>query len=156
MSGAIHQINTSPGGVPKLPIARAEVTAAGIIGDDHNDKVHHGGPEAALCLYSLEVIEQLQSEGHPIFPGAAGENLTVSGLDWVSVTPGTKWQLGENVKIEITGYATPCQKNRAWFRDGDILRMHQSRHPGSSRVYARVVTPGMLHAGDSMTPRSGA
>ncbi|HUO46970.1 MAG TPA: MOSC domain-containing protein [Acidimicrobiia bacterium] len=156
MKGAIHQINISPGGVPKLPIDQAKVTEGGIVGDDHHDKVHHGGPDAALCLYSLEVIEQLQGEGHPIFPGAAGENLTVSGLDWVQVTPGTRWQLGEDVEIEISGYATPCQNNSGWFRGGEILRMHQSRHPGASRVYARVITPGSLRPGDPVTPRSGA
>ncbi|HKX74242.1 MAG TPA: MOSC domain-containing protein, partial [Acidimicrobiia bacterium] len=82
MRGLIHQINTSPGGVPKAPIASGEVTVNGMVGDGHNDRVHHGGPDAALCLFSLEVIQEMQREGHPIFPGAAGENLTITGLDW--------------------------------------------------------------------------
>jgi MOSC domain-containing protein YiiM len=151
VSGVIHQVNVSPGGVPKLPVGEAEVTSQGIVGDGHDDRVHHGGTEAALCLFSLEVIETLQSEGHPIFPGAAGENLTISGIEWEGMTPGTRWRLGDAVTIEISGYTTPCNKNAGWFIDRDFMRMHQSRHPGSSRVYARVLTPGRLRTGDSIS-----
>lgn len=152
MSGTIHQINVSPGGVPKLPIDQAELTRLGIIGDGHDDRVHHGGPEAALCLFSLEVIEVMRSEGHPIYPGAAGENLTIAGISWDLMKPGTRWRLGDAVDIEISGYTTPCTKNAGWFIDRDFMRMHQGRHPGSSRVYARVLTPGRLRPGDAVKP----
>jgi MOSC domain-containing protein YiiM len=60
----VHQINISNGGVPKTLVPRARVTVNGVVGDDHNDKVHHGGPDRALCLFSLEVIERFQSH-HP-------------------------------------------------------------------------------------------
>src|SRR2546422_5744398 len=33
-------------------------------------------------MYAMEAIEALRAEGHPIVPGAIGENLTVHGLDW--------------------------------------------------------------------------
>lgn len=152
MSGTIHQINLSGGGVPKLPVDGANVTRWGIIGDDHDDRVHHGGPDAGLCLFSLEVIETMQAEGHPIFPGAAGENLTIAGIGWELMTPGARWRLGDDVAIEISGYTTPCTKNAGWFMDNDFMRMHQSRHPGSSRVYARVLTAGRLLPGDAVLP----
>jgi MOSC domain-containing protein YiiM len=150
--GTIHQINISKGGVPKLPVGEAEVTSLGIIGDGHDDRVHHGGPQAALCLFSLEVIEALQAEGHPIFPGAAGENLTIAAIDWDTMVPGTSWRLGDEVRIEISGYTTPCSKNAGWFLERDFMRMHQGRHPGSSRVYARVLSPGRLRPGDAVVP----
>ena len=51
----IFQINRSDGGVPKGPIREGQVTSLGLEGDRHNDTVHHGGPERALCLYSDEV-----------------------------------------------------------------------------------------------------
>lgn len=124
---------------------------SGMAGDGHNDRVHHGGPDAALCLFSLEVIQQMREEGHPIFPGAAGENLTVTGIDWSVMIPGSRWRLGEEVEIEVTRFTTPCLKNAAWFSEGDFMRMHQGRHPGSSRVYARVLTPGRLQPGDPIT-----
>jgi MOSC domain-containing protein YiiM len=150
VSGTIHQINISKGGVPKLPVDEVEVTSLGIIGDGHDDQEHHGGPEAALCLFSLEVIETLQAEGHPIYPGAAGENLTIAAINWDKMKPGTTWSLGDEVRIEVSGYTTPCTKNAGWFLDRDFMRMHQGRHPGSSRVYARVLSPGRLRPGDAV------
>lgn len=67
--GRVHQINTSNGGVPKLAVDRAVIDESGVASDEHADKVHHGRPDQALCLYSLEVIETLRSEGHSIAPG---------------------------------------------------------------------------------------
>lgn len=145
--GRVHQISTSNGGVPKLAIDSAVVDASGVVGDEQADKVHHGSPDQALCLYSLEVIETLRSEGHSIAPGSAGENITVSGLDWQQVVPGTRMKIGP-VEIEITYYATPCAKNAPWFKDGKFNRMHASKHPGQSRVYARVLEGGPIATGD--------
>jgi MOSC domain-containing protein YiiM len=85
--GHIHQISLSGGGVPKLPVNRRG-GPRGVVGDDQADKRHHGHPEQALCVWSLEVIEALRDEGHPIEPGFAGENITVAGLDWTLVVPG--------------------------------------------------------------------
>ena len=86
--GTIHSINISVGGVPKLPVAEAQVGELGIVGDGHNDRVSHGGPERALCLYSLERLAALQAEGHPILPGAMGENITMAGIDSGAFGPG--------------------------------------------------------------------
>src|ERR1700730_18267681 len=104
MEGRIFQLNASAGGVPKLAVREATVTATGMVGDSHNFPDIHGGPERALCLFSLERILELQAEGHPIFPGAAGENVTVSGLDWGKLEPGVRLALGDEVLIEITKY----------------------------------------------------
>lgn len=145
--GQVHQINTSKGGVPKLPVEYAVVNDRGLVGDLQADKVHHGSPDQALCLFSLEVIETLQSEGHPIEAGSSGDNITVSGIDWAEVTPGRRLSIGP-IEIELTGYAEPCAKNARWFVDGKFGRMKQSRHPGESRVYARVIKGGAIKAGD--------
>ena len=145
--GRVHQINTSKGGVPKLPVSTVMIGHRGVVGDEQADKVHHGSPDQALCLYSLEVIERFQAMGHPISPGSAGENVTISGLDWGDVTPGREMLLGP-VRIEVTHFATPCAKNAQWFTDGNFNRMHSAKHPGESRVYARVLEGGPLETGD--------
>jgi MOSC domain-containing protein YiiM len=145
----VHQINVSEGGVPKLPVAGAEIDESGLIGDIQADRVHHGKPDQALCLFSLEVIEGFRAEGHPISPGSAGENITVAGLDWSEVVPGLRMSIGP-VEIEITHYTTPCAKNAQWFSDGRFNRMHQSKHPGESRVYARVLRGGRIAPGDEI------
>jgi len=147
MQGRIFQLNTSPGGVPKLAVREAVVTETGLVGDDHNFPEIHGGPERALCLYSLEHILRLQAEGHPIFPGSTGENVTVAGLDWERLEPGTRLALGDEVQIEITRYTTPCNSMEASFLDGNYARLSQKSSPGCSRVYARVLRTGRLKIG---------
>src|SRR4051812_11937577 len=116
MAARIVSINRSNGGVPKVPVDRASVSVNGLEGDRQRDRRFHGGPERALCLYSVELIDQLAAEGHPIVPGAIGENVTISGLDWAFVRPGARLLLGE-VEVEITSFAVPCKSIRNAFID---------------------------------------
>lgn len=146
----IFQINTSMGGVPKHGHPVAEVGSMGLVGDQHNDMVHHGGPDRAVCIYSLEHIQALQSEGHPVFPGALGENVTISGIDWNQMVPGVKIRLGETVLLEITSYTVPCGNLTPFFRNGEFNRAGQKQHPGWSRVYARVLQNGRIQVGDGV------
>ncbi|HXJ83755.1 MAG TPA: MOSC domain-containing protein [Candidatus Methylomirabilis sp.] len=148
ITGVIVQISVSNGGVPKHAIERAIVWEEGLDGDRQADRRFHGGPTRAVCLYSFEVIEKMRAEGHAIAPGAAGENVTVGGLDWSLVVPGVEMRLGNDVRLEVTAYAKPCWKNAQWFQDGAVDRMSQSRHPGESRVYARVLGGGEIRVGD--------
>jgi MOSC domain-containing protein YiiM len=142
--GRIVQISISAGGVPKRPVDEARVTAAGIDGDGHRNTRYHGGPDRALCLYSIERIRALAAEGHPIVPGSIGENVTIEGLEWNDVAPGTRIRLGERVVIEVTRYTSPCFNITASFTDGDYSRVSQKHQPGSSRVYAQVLTEGVI------------
>lgn len=151
MTAHIFQINASNGGVPKVAQRDAIVTELGLTTDRQNNTQIHGGPDRALCLYSLERITALQAEGHPIFAGSIGENITVAGLEWEQVKPGAKLRLGSDVLIEITSYTTPCKKIRESFHDRDYGRVSQSRHPGWSRVYARVLETGTLRIGDQVS-----
>lgn len=96
----------------------------------------------------MELIRALQAEGHPIGPGQIGENLTVEGLDWDVVAPGTRLLLGEDVLVEVTRYTSPCVNIRAAFTGGDYARVSQKRNPGASRVYARVLRTGAIRRGD--------
>jgi len=149
-SGTVAQLNVSGGGVPKTPVDQLEVNAAGVVGDHQDDRIHHGRPFQALCLYGLDVIEALQAEGHPVFPGAAGENVTIAGIDGKSLRPGTVVAIGDELRIELSAYAIPCKKNAAWFVDGDFRRMLHDLHPGWSRIYATVLHPGTVRTGDAV------
>jgi MOSC domain-containing protein YiiM len=146
--GTIHQISVSDGGVPKLAVPEAEVAVGGLEGDRQRDRRNHGGPDRAICLFSLDVIERLRVEGHPIAPGTAGENITVSGVDWGLMQPGTRLRLGDRVLLEVTRFTTPCTNIAGSFADGEYGRILEQIHPGESRVYARVVTPGRVRQGD--------
>lgn len=148
-TGRIVQVNVNPrGGVPKLAVPAAELSPEGVAGDKQRDRRHHGGPQRAVSLYAIERIRQLQAEGHPIAPGTTGENLTVDGLDWGAIQIGDRLQVGDWVELEITGYATPCSNIAESFHEGAFTRIAQKLHPGWSRLYARVITPGEVRAGD--------
>lgn len=146
--GRIVQVSISRGGAPKLPVDVASVTTEGIVGDLHFDTRNHGGPMRALCLFTIEEIELLAGEGHPIFPGAVGENVTLSGIALDALTPGTRLALGDAVVIEVTQYTTPCKGIAEAFSDKDFTRISQKLYPGESRVYAKVLQTGELRVGD--------
>jgi MOSC domain-containing protein YiiM len=147
-AGQVAQISVSPGGVPKLPVERARVTRLGLEGDRQRNRRFHGGPARAVCLFSLEVIERLRAEGHPIAPGSSGENLTIAGLDWAALSPGDRFRIGDAVEIELTRHTIPCKNITASFRDGDFTRISPKLHPGESRIYARVLVEGEVATGD--------
>lgn len=151
--GVVDAIHLSDGGVPKHPVPRAFVNVSGVAGDRQRDLAHHGGPERALCLYAVELIEALQREGHDIAPGSAGENLTVRGIPWQTMVPGTRLSVG-GVEAEVTGYTSPCANLRPFFVDSDFSRVSQKVHPGWSRVYARVTRAGEIVVGDVVMVRS--
>ncbi|MFA9565075.1 MAG: MOSC domain-containing protein, partial [Acidimicrobiales bacterium] len=147
--GSVESINVSDGGVPKRPVPEVVVGRRGLEGDRQRSRKHHGRVWQALCLYSIDVIEALQEEGHPIQAGSAGENLTLRGIDWVTMRPGVRLQLGDAV-AELTVPATPCRHNAQWFTHGDFRRMDHERYPGWSRWYAKVVSDGAVREGDQV------
>lgn len=148
--GRVVRVNVSNGGVPKLAVERARVSRAGVEGDRQNDLEHHGGPERAVTVSALEIIESIRAEGHPIGPGTTGENLTVSGLDWSRVAPGARLVLEGGVELEVASYAAPCTTIAGSFIDGSSKRISEKIHPGESRVYCRVVAEGEVSRGEGV------
>jgi len=144
--GHVVRLSVSDGGVPKRPIDAFEVGYDGVIGDRQASRRHHGAPFQALCLWDAETIDQLAADGHPIGYGDAGENVTISEIDWPVVRPGVRLRLG-SVVCEISSHAEPCSKNAQWFSDRDISRIHDRNGPWS-RMYATVIVPGSIAVGD--------
>jgi MOSC domain-containing protein YiiM len=103
MDGLLASINVSDGGVPKLARHRAAIRTTGVDGDRQANLKIHGGPARAVSLYSLELIQALHAEGHPIAAGTIGENLTISGVPWESMMPGVWVDVGD-VSLELTGF----------------------------------------------------
>jgi MOSC domain-containing protein YiiM len=147
----VLQISVNPrGGVPKLGVLQARLLFNNVEGDKQRNTQFHGGPERAVCLFSWEVVRELQDEGHPIDCGTAGENLTIAGLDWSLLSPGVQLQIGEEALIEITRPTTPCKTITASFMDGDFNRISHKKFPNATRYYARVLREGAVHAGDAV------
>ena len=137
MTGSILQVNISPGGVPKRPVAEAEVTPEGIRGDSWAHPQIHGGPNQALLLITSEGIGQLVAQGYPVFPGALGENLTTHGLDRRQMRIGQRYRAGE-VMLEITKMRQPCSTLHVY---------------GSSII--KAVYDAQVKASDASSPRWG-
>lgn len=150
VEGRITGLQRSEGGVPKLPVERAHVDAGGMEGDRQANRKYHGGPDRALCLYSQERLDALSAEGHPLGRGALGENVTIAGLAWELVQPGTRLRLGA-VETEVTAFAPPCKTIAPAFSGRQFSRVSQVVNPGWSRVYVRVIVEGDLSVGDVVT-----
>lgn len=154
-TGKIVQISVNPkGGVPKNRIAQTTLGLNGVVGDKQRYTKIHGGPERAVCLFSYELIRELQDEGHPIDCGTAGENLTLSGIDWSQVAPGDLFHIGDPknpaVVLRVTRYTTPCKTIQESFIDHDFMRISHQTHPGWSRIYTRVLKEGIVNEGDAV------
>lgn len=145
--GRVAGIFVSDGGVPKSGLSVADVDARGVAGDRQAKRKYHGRVWQALSLWSAEVVAALQADGHPIAPGAAGENLSVADLDWAALRPGVHLHVG-GVLAEISMPVTPCRQIAGCFKDGDPWRIGHRRGPGRTRWYATVVQPGRIRVGD--------
>jgi MOSC domain-containing protein YiiM len=148
--GHVHAIHVSNGGVPKRPRESCRITIDGVDGDRQRDLRFHGGPMRAVSLYSLDLIDALRQEGHPIDPGVIGENLTLVGVDWSAMVPGASLSVGP-VQLTLTAFASPCKNIAPAFRDEHFIRVSQKVHPGWSRLYARVDREGVIVVGDAVT-----
>jgi MOSC domain-containing protein YiiM len=150
MQGVVLQVNVSRGGIPKRPILEARVTRKGIEDDSWNNPKYHGGPKQALLLISIEDIEELELLGYPVYPGALGENLTVSGIRFRDVRFGDTFQAGD-VVFEITKLRRPCRTLDS-VQKGIQLALYDDS-PGSARwgrggFYARILQEGVIRPGD--------
>jgi MOSC domain-containing protein YiiM len=142
--GVLVQINISPGGMPKLPIAEAAITADGVPSDWQNDRKHHGGPDRAICLFSQELYHWLRDDhGISLNYGSVGENFTTRGIDLDSLAPSDRLQIGGCI-IQITAVRIPCR---------NLMKWHPNLHKiiqGHSGWYARVLQAGSVQPGDEI------
>src|ERR1035438_6163426 len=110
MDGILKQINRSNGGLAKRAIAGpVMLSEVSVEGDRWRNPVYHGGPKKAVLMASAEFIDELAARGFPVFYGAIGENLTVSGLDPHLWRAGQRYRVGQDAVIELTTLRTPCR-----------------------------------------------
>ncbi len=88
--GTVVQLNASDGGVPR---SRSRWPRSVTVASSGTARPTVA-TTAARCrrwrIWSADVIGALRAEGHPIQPGAAGENITVSGIDWPTLRTGVQ------------------------------------------------------------------
>lgn len=155
MPGTILQINISPGGLPKRPVAEGFLAALGVEGDRQAHPEIHGGPRKAVLLIAAETVETLAARGYPVYFGALGENLTTRGLALRGLRIGDRLRAG-GALVEITQPRGPCTQLDVY---GTSIKAEiydprvKARDPSSPRwgmsgFYASVIEPGAVRPGD--------
>jgi MOSC domain-containing protein YiiM len=159
MPGSIVQVNVSAGGLPKRPVERARIGAAGLEGDRQAHPTIHGGARKAVLLIAAEVVDELAARGYPVFYGALGENLTMRGIDVRGLRIGDRMRVG-TATIEITQLRVPCAQLDVYgeslqgeLYDGRAMAGDSgSPRWGRSGFYASVIEAGAVAPGDIIGP----
>ncbi|HLV01818.1 MAG TPA: MOSC domain-containing protein, partial [Acidobacteriota bacterium] len=119
IKGTVIQVNikaceNGARGIPKHPVARAEVRRTGLTGDfnRYRQEKLDGDPDSAVLLLPIEVVEELRAEGWDIKAGDLGENVTMRGISHEELRPGNRLFVGERVELEISRECKPCQNLR--------------------------------------------
>jgi MOSC domain-containing protein YiiM len=145
-------------GIDKRPVdGPVRVEPLGLVGDSVLDVDNHGGHSQAVYAYAREDQEWWTRELgdellRPITPGSFGENLTVAGIAVNDARAGERWTIG-SVVLEVTDPRIPCSTFAGFMGlRGWVRRFALANRPGA---YLRVVTPGVVRAGDAISVTSG-
>lgn len=112
----------------------------GLVGDAHAASNTH----RQVSLLSLASIEKMRSLGLELSAGDFAENLTVEGLDLVSLPIGTRLAVGQGVILEVTQIGKECHTGCA------ILRQVGKCVMPKEGIFARVIKGGSVKAGDEL------
>ncbi len=115
-------------------LPHAELRAGGLTGDAH----YQAQSIRQLLLADAETLEALD-----LSPGDIRDNLTLKGVGVMQLRPGTTLAIGD-AEVEITKECTPCR------RMDDVRPGLMRELSGQRGMYARVVRPGAVRAGDSV------
>jgi len=122
-------------------------------GDRQADLRVHGGPDKAVYCYPFEHYAfwaaDLGRAAEP--PGWFGENVTLEGLLETDVRLGDVYRVGA-ARIQVTKPRSPCFKLAGRMGVRGFERRFQ--RSGRSGWYARVLTEGLVGAGDAVTGES--
>lgn len=138
-------------GIDKRPTLQpVGIGPHGLDGDRVLNTRHHGGPGQAAYLYTGDDYDWWAAQGLTVRDGLFGENLTLTGAgssaDW---RVGDRLTTSGGVTLEITAPRVPCATLSAHLGDPAFARRFAAAaRPG---LYARVLTPGTVQAGDAVT-----
>ena len=131
----------------RAPGPRTTGLGSGLVGDFIGDGKHHGGDNQAAYAFQREDLDAWQSRLSRELPnGFFGENLTTRGLEVNDARIGERWRVGGQVEFEVTGPRIPCSTFRGWIDEPRWVKTFTAA--GRPGAYLRVVTPGLIRAGD--------
>lgn len=132
-----------------------EVGPEGVAGDRVSDTSVHGGPDKAVCVYPhdhypfwMQRLAEAKGVAAYDMPIAAfGENFTTAGLLERDVCVGDRFAVASAL-FEVSQPRQPCFKLAGKHDEPRMVRwIHEN---GFSGFYLRVLTPGVVQAGDAI------
>ncbi len=118
----------------------------GLLGDAHADCCTH----RQVSLLAIESINKMRSLGFDVNPGDFAENLTVEGLELVSLPIGTRISVGNDVLLEITQIGKECHSGCAIYQQIGRCIMPKEG------VFAKVIHGGFVSTGDRIVVCRGS
>jgi MOSC domain-containing protein YiiM len=133
-------------GICKKPVSgQVTLRALGFDGDGVADSKNHGGPDKAICVYSLDHYPFWEKTLGVRLPAAAfGENLSVSNLKEDDVCIGDIFLLG-TATVQISQPRQPCTTLAARYGRNDLVKL--VINSGFSGFYFRVLQEGEVRVG---------
>jgi MOSC domain-containing protein YiiM len=127
------------------------VTRDGMDGDQQSDLENHGGPDNIVLAYDAahypgwRTLLNLPDLSH----GSFGENFTVTGFSDATVCIGDIWQVGADLRLQVTQARQPCFKLARRLNRPEIVKL--VRETGRGGWYMRVLQEGLAEAGMPIT-----
>ena len=148
----------------KQPVSEIEICAGlGVAGDAHNGvTVKHRSRVKAdpaqpnlrqVHLIHAELFEDVGARGFTVMPGDLGENITTGGIDLLGLPRGAILQIGDAVRLQVTGLRNPCaQIDR--FQRGLLAAVLDKRADGTlvrkAGIMAIALASGHVRPGDAI------
>lgn len=130
----------------KKGTVKKDISECRVIKDFGLENDAHAGSERQVSLLSYERVKAFEEKtcGKIALPaGVFGENLLVSGIDFISLPPGTRLKSGR-VILEITQIGKKCHSGCEISKiAGECIMPHQG-------VFAKVISGGNIKNGDEM------
>jgi MOSC domain-containing protein YiiM len=128
-------------GTKKEPIDQGFLKEGfGLLGDAHADSAGH----RQVSLLAVESIEKMRALGLDLRPGDFAENLTTEGIDLLSLAPGTRITIGDEIVLEISQIGKECHSGCAIFQQvGECVMPREG-------VFARVIRGGSVKVDDQV------
>ena len=122
---------------------------SGVVGDHIGDVAHHGGDGQAVYAFQREDLDRWAERlGREVPNGFFGENLTTVDLEVNEARIGERWQIGDEVVLQVTSARIPCSTFRGWVGEKGWLKTFTAdARPGA---YLSVVVPGTVRGGDEI------
>ena len=141
--------------VPEIALQQGH----GVVGDAHcGVTVKHRSRVAVdptqpnlrqVHLIPAELFDELAGKGHPVAPGALGENVTTRGIDLLSLPVGTALHIGPQAVVAVTGLRNPCAQIEQ-FQTGLLAEVLARAADGALIRKAGVM--GVVSAGGPVKP----